>query len=585
MKEKRKYIVWALFSLLVIALFVFLQQEYRYHFFFIEQNFMFRSSLDYIMPHLAVPGGLANMVGEFLIQFYMFPYAGAAITTALIALVALLINALLRQINSGYSWLLLACIPALSLFFLHFDFNYKPAGTVAFLLMLIAAWGGLVIKNDRFRFAYNLVVVSCLFWCCGSVFVLYALLMVLYEFGTGKPLRYWSLLLVLLVGILGEMSVRFALIGEYKLIFLPDMFYHTRLQPKSLIYFSHILLILLYAVALWLKPVKEKKLFFKLAELTLPFVFVLLFAGWGLREYGDEKAQHVKKLDYFSRTGQWDEVINESRGSMTNYLYICYLNLALAEKGQLAERMFLYDQRGVDGLLLKWNKTFSISVLLSDVYYSIGNVALAQEMAFEASVSVLGSGNPRMLKRLVETNIIYGEYNVAGKYIDLLEQTAYYKKWAREQRRFLYNDAAVEEDHLLGEKRRGLLVDSYLSNTNGLDRDLINLAEHYPANRNPIEYLGGLLLLAKDLEGFKTLLETYYGTDVLPVLPNGFQEAVIILSEKMPEEWAKYRVGQAVIDRFGQYRKSILANKNNQALPQLMARDYGNTYWFYFMFK
>lgn len=585
MKETWKYIVWALFSLFVIALFAFLQQEYRYHFCFIEQNYLFLSSLDYILPRLAVPGGLADLTGEFLIQFFMYPYAGAAITTVLIVLVALMTNAILRRINKGYDWLLLACVPALSLLFLHFDFNYKPAGTVAFLFMLIMLWGALAVRNDRFRFTYNLVAISALYWLCGSVFVLYVLLVVLYEFASKSSLRYWSITFVVLAGVLGELCLGFALLGEYRLIFLPDMFYHTRLEPKSLIYFSWLILILLYSLALWLKPAKEKKKLLKLAELTLPFVLVLLFAVWGVREYGDQKAQQVKKLDYLSRTGQWDEVINESQGTLTNYLYLCYLNMALAGKGQLAERMFLYDQRGVDGLLLKWNKTFSISVLLSDVYFTIGNVAIAQQMAFEAHVSAMGGGNPRMLKRLIETNLIYGEYKVAEKYLDLLDKTVYYKDWARKQRRFLNNDEAVEQDFLLGEKRRGLLADSYLSNTFGVDRELINMTKHYPANRNSIEYLGGLLLLAKDMNGFKTLLETYYNTDVLPVLPHGFQEAVIILNEKTPEEWTKYGVGKPVIDRFGQYKKTILANKNNQALPQLMARDYGNTYWFYFMFK
>jgi len=585
MKEKWNYIVWALFSLFVIALFAFLQQEYRYHFYFIEQNFMFLPSLDYMLPRLAIPGGLADLAGEYLTQYFMFSYAGAAITTTLIALIALLTYGILYRINKRYNWLLLACIPALNLLFLHFDFNYKPAGTVAFLFMLLVLWGALAIQKDHFRFACNLIAVICLYWCCGSVSFLYILLVLLYEFGAKKPLRYWSLVFIVIGGVLGELSLQFAWIGEYRLVFLPDMFYHTKLEPKSLIYFSWITLILLYCLALWLKPVKEKNTLLKLTGLTLPFVFVLVLAAWGIQEYGDRKAQQVKKLDYFSRTGQWDEILKESQGSLTNYLNICYLNMALAEKGQLGERMFLYDQRGVDGLLLKWNKTFSVSILLSDVYFAIGNVAIAQEMAFEAYVSVMGSGNPRMLKRLVETNLIYGEYKVAEKYIDLLAQTAYYREWAREQRRFLYNDEAVEQDHSLGEKRRGLLADSYLSNTYGSDKDLINMATHYPANRNAIEYLGGLLLLTKDMQGFESLLETYYGTEVLPALPHGFQEAVIILTEQMPEEWVKYGIGKSVIDRFAQYRKSILANKNNQALPQLMARDYGNTYWFYFMFK
>jgi hypothetical protein len=90
---------------------------------------------------------------------------------------------------------------------------------------------------------------------------------------------------------------------------------------------------------------------------------------------------------------------------------------------------------------------------------------------------------------------------------------------------------------------KGLLSESYLSTTRGLDYDLLNIAKQYPANRNALEYLGGLILLAKDMQAFKQFLETCYGTELLPVLPLGFQEAVIILYESAPDEWEKYGVG------------------------------------------
>ena len=546
---------------------------------------MFLPTADYVTSRILVPGGFTDLAGEFLIQYFMYPYVGAIITTLLLTVITLTINAVLSNINKEYNWLIPACIPSLFLLFLHFDFNYEIAGTVAFLLMLVVLWGSLAFKNDLYRLVYNLMAVFLLFWLCGSVFVLYTVLVVLYEFILAKKYRLWSLLFVILVLTLGVLSLRLAWVGEYRLIFLPDIFYHAKLQPQNLIYFSWIALILLYIAAFFIKPIINKKTAIMLVPLIGSLVIVLLITYWGVQEYGDQKALHVKKLDYLARTKQWDAIMKESEGELKNYLYLSYLNLALAEKGILAERMFLYDQRGVDGLFLKWNKTFSISILLSDIYFAIGNIAIAQEMAFEANVCALGGGNPRMIKRLIETNLIYGEYEVAEKYIRLLEETVYYKKWASEQRRFLYNDEAVENDSLLGEKRRGLLPDSYLANMLGGDKDLLNMAEHYPTNKAPIEFYGSLILLAKDLPEFKKLLDTYYNTEVLPVLPHGFQEAVIILAENNPEEWLKYGVSQSVIERFGQYRKTILANKNNQALPRLVAHEFGNTYWYYFMFK
>lgn len=88
------------------------------------------------------------------------------------------------------------------------------------------------------------------------------------------------------------------------------------------------------------------------------------------------------------------------------------------------------------------------------------------------------------------------------------------------------------------------------------------------------------------MEGFKEMVETYYGTDVLPVLPTSFQEALIILSEKDPDYWRRFNICTSVQQRFVDYKKLVLANMNNKdGLPRLMRSSFGDTYWFYFMFK
>ena len=94
-----------------------------------------------------------------------------------------------------------------------------------------------------------------------------------------------------------------------------------------------------------------------------------------------------------------------------------------------------------------------------------------------------------------------------------------------------------------------------------------------------------MYLLAKDLEGFKALVEKYYGTEFLPALPVHFQEAVIVMSEKEPDYWKRFNISETTATRFADYKKQVLANRNNSAIAGLLNRSYGNTYWFYFMFK
>ncbi|MCD8193425.1 MAG: DUF6057 family protein, partial [Tannerellaceae bacterium] len=93
-------------------------------------------------------------------------------------------------------------------------------------------------------------------------------------------------------------------------------------------------------------------------------------------------------------------------------------------------------------------------------------------------------------------------------------------------------------------------------------------------------------LLTKNLPAFGKMVDLYYGTEVLPVLPASFQEAIIILNEKEPEAWRQYGIPETTVRRFAEYKKQVLANSGNKdALPGLLRSSYGNTYWYYFMFK
>ena len=89
--------------------------------------------------------------------------------------------------------------------------------------------------------------------------------------------------------------------------------------------------------------------------------------------------------------------------------------------------------------------------------------------------------------------------------------------------------------------------------------------------------------LAKDLQGFQALLDTYYGTPALPTLPVSFQEAVIMLHEKQPERWSYYQVSQAVAARYGEYRNLVLPNRGNTQLPLLIQRYFCSTYLAYYL--
>ena len=582
-----KYKLVAFWLIVFGALFAFLQMCFEYHFYYIEQSQLFLFSEAYIRNKLLLPGGFSMLVAEFLVQFFIRPYVGALVTAALLTGVGVCTAGIVKRIAPVSGLFILYVLPILALLFMHFDFNYRVQGTVCYLMMMALLCGYMRIRNDLFRLVAGCVLVPVLFWLAGSITVLFAGMVCLFEGLRKTPKWYISLIGVAEVLLLGVGTVYFSLMGEYRWVFGPDLYYHYTLHPKEIIYYSWICLPLVFLIAFFVRnknSLSGKKLFAGISCIAqLAMIAAVLW--WGMPKYSDAKTLKLKKLDYFARTEQWDKTIEECKGKLTNFLYMCHLNMALANKGELSDKMFNFDQRGPQGLLVQWNKSENISCMLSDIYFTMGATASSQEMAFEGYVSAMEDGNPRMLKRLVQTNLIYGTYPVAEKYISILEKTYAYRDWAQSQRKYLYNDEVVESDPILGTRRRMLPDRNSLAMIKGLAGDLALFLEKGPANSAALQYLGAMYLLAKDLEGFKALVEKYYGTEFLPVLPVLFKEAVIVMSEKEPDYWKRFNVSETIVARFTDYKKQVLANRNNSAIAGLLNRSYGNTYWFYFMFK
>ena len=564
---------------------VFLQVTNSFHFYYIEQLQLFRYAADYWAAQVTEVGGVAALLGEWLTQYFAYPYVGPVVVAALLTAIWGLTSAILRRIQPKREPWLLALLPALSLLLIQFDFNYLLKGTVAFAGMELALLAWMRVQRPGLRGGMALLGVLFLYITLGPVAGLFAVCALLIDLFTrkGKSAYLFDLSAIVAFSLLAWLAVETTWVRNAAFAWTVQAYYHPILAPKSEIYWAWISLPLaLVLTALWLAKT-ELSVRRQWIEGVVQWALFAAICYVAIPRYAHREAYLLKQLDYANRQSDWDEVLRLSQGPIQNYLYLNYLNRALAEKGLLGDQAFAFNQHGPQGLMVGWDKTFSVSWLLSDLYFTLGEIALSQEMAFEANVSVIGAGSPRSLMRLVQTNLIFGAYPIAEKYIRLLEQMPVYRDWAKQHRAFLYNDAAVEADPLLGLKRRGLPVASDLAGIHGLEHDLLLRAEQQPEHTLPIQFVGVQRLLAKDLQGFQALLDTYYGTPALPTLPVSFQEAVIMLHEKQPERWSYYQVSQAVAARYGEYRNLVLQNRGNTQLPLLIQRYFGSTYWAYYL--
>jgi hypothetical protein len=71
-------------------------------------------------------------------------------------------------------------------------------------------------------------------------------------------------------------------------------------------------------------------------------------------------------------------------------------------------------------------------------------IYVAQRTVFEAQEAILDfQKSARCYKRLAQTNLIIGSYEVARKYLMALQKTLFYRDWANETLPLLGNEEAI----------------------------------------------------------------------------------------------------------------------------------------------
>lgn len=550
-----------------------------------EHTNLFVGDGDWLLNAAQRAGGVIRWIATWFIQFFDRPVAGVLLFLLPVAgIFAAAARLLRKQGTIGYLLAALLCVVQL---FSLYDYNFYWAGSLA-LFLVMGLWCMLsLIKQESIRYALFLAGIPLTGWWLGSVALVYTLGGILLFVTRRRTVL--TILLPLLIHAINIYIMHET--GEFpslKAVLSPSLYYEAMLDAPS----YHVLPwvgALLIATGSRFLPVVDFKNRIVTATVCLvgwsvPVLLFLQFEG-GFR---NKSNIDIWRLNHHAYLEDWDAILEFLKGKpMTNYLFMNYANMALAQKGELGNLAFHYAPKGANALLINTNtgKDASVRMLASDIHYLVGCVAEAQQHAFEAQVAMPTSLGIQSLKRLVKTNLILGHYKVAEKYLDLIAKTTFHQEWAEKYRTFLYNDKAVETDSELGEKRRSLSKTNRFAMFEGWHVELEDILEANPKNEKAMLYLGLSHLLNKDMEGFKRFLDKHYGTETLQQLPPVFQQAVFVLYEQQQERWNDYALSPQLQDNYASYRELFFKSRNNPNLKNVMRNAYGNTLWYYLMFK
>lgn len=272
----------------------------------------------------------------------------------------------------------------------------------------------------------------------------------------------------------------------------------------------------------------------------------------------------------------WEEVLkiteNHLKPGRNNQLMSYYRNIALYHTGELNQRLFDIPQvYGMKTLYLPWQSDSRETEYGRTVYMELGHWNEAHRWAFEA-MTVWGETAP-ILTDLAELNIKTGRYIVAQRFINILKQSLFYRKEAKNLEKGILE---IQNEPLFPHMEKPIRF----SNIFNIEPELEYLCNQNPNNKMAVEYYMNILLLSNQVVRFA---QNLYRMDIFENkhYPDSFEEALFLykIGDEKGFKTLDINIDKQTEKRFKQYY-TLYKQMNMERLK----RQYGNTYWYYIHF-
>ena len=473
-------------SILVgVGIFMFWYVVYPHALSYQEQYQLFLWTGDYFLERVKLPGGLADWLGEFIVQFYYIEWLGALLLALMFVALQQLTARLLPK-----SWCLLSLVPVCILLWLMGDINVLLSLPVAIVLAL-----GLACVMRMFRPSLAPPTLG------GEILEIAIL-----------PVVYW-------------------LIGPAVWIYV--LVRVVQIGWKHLWTAGWLLGIQLMAYAWCLPQWPLQQVMTGLNYYRIPLHYPQL-SGY------DKDMYELIRMDYLVRHERWDDIVKRAGEYQVQTPFWCNcVNLALAEKRLLADRIFDFYQSGEDALIMPRTRDLTSMLPSAEAFWRLGMVNSAQRYMFDTQESILnGRKSGRITKRIAECMIVNGHYKTAQKQLNLLKKSLFYRSWADSI------GLQIQHNNEEFDKLRKLRYkDNFLYSYEEIDKMFGLLFMNNQENKMALDYFMAQLLLKGNIQGFQQYMGAVQQYGGYQQMPLGYQDVVrcIRMHGQVPDSpYAKY---------------------------------------------
>ena len=575
-----------------VAVVIFWSVPYMSGLCFQEQYQMFLFDIGYFLERIVLPGGLADYISEFLVQFYYMPVLGGTIIALLLMSIQAISWGLMKQygMKAVFPGYLLSFVPSIVLWCAMGDQNLLLSFVVALSGALLMGWIHNRFHNRLVKVVFELVSTALVYWFLGPVVFLYAALMIGDTLMKGKQnghilssLGYSACLLILTVAwiLLTTQSLQYPL---YRIFSGLNYYrYPGTVSPLPLGVMIWTVVVVFFGMVpdghAWIKKLQQSKV-----VMVLAYVLVIVASWFGIKASFDAMTYDLIDYDFLVRTEQWDKIIEKAeKKPATTPLSVSCVNLALSQKGQLADRLFEFYQNGGEGLFPTFTRDMISPVSTAEIFFRLGMVNDAERYMFEAQEAIPNyRKSARLTRRIIECEIINGNYKVAAMLLRRLQKTLFYSNWANQTMALLGNEKAINQHPIYGKLRKYReKKQDFLFSDREMDQMLGLLFLNDNHNKMAYEYLMCYELLQRDMEKFMQYYPLGRFVDY-DHIPRSFQEILIgnWMKTHSDPRTIPYSVDAQNVNNTLNFIQLYMQNPKD---PQLSQQPYVSNAWHYMM--
>lgn len=595
-----RYFKWIVLSVITLLTYFITYYQINPELVYHNQQPAFLSSGFFFNHFTSLPGGLSEYFSLFFTQFFISQLWGSIVLTALVSLFFCLLSLLSSKIfNNSFVQTVTAIIPTSLLIILFHDYNFQYVLIIKYILLLLFSIAIVKIITKWWSSVVYLISGFLIYYLSGSgPFIIFsAIVFLLILFSNSSVVKKLPLLIITPI---------FALFYP---LFAYEHFYNIAPDEKYLNFLEQVPLMLLYKpnvlFYVFIFSIPGIFVIAKLTDLILikfqksdsakssKIIFIsfaslpLILAGITYYVFTSSinKLEQTKiKVDYLNYHERWQEA-EETAFTYEKYdMFInLYYNRAIDNQGLLVNNLFNYPQYiGDEAMFPDKIMSGQQSMYYSDFYFDIGYISEAQHWAYEAQTMLPYS--PRILKRLVVTNIISRKYKGAQKFLDILKLNPVTSEWTEKYQNYINDTLSITKDSLLVLKRKNMPEDNVVYGS--IISRYKDLLKKDSTNIKAYQHLQVYFLLGRKLGDF---MQTYDEMNSLfyKQSPRLFEEAVLLyLVKSQKHDLAKYNISLETQKKFSDYHDLLKQFKNNKKEAKGTLSEYfSNSYMFYIMYN